>query len=313
LQRFKREAVEINSATINNWIKLGIERLELLYEYQMRHLLNQKYLQVDETTLKVLESDKAGACHLGYLWVYNTPLGGHTLFKYEKGRGAKYPQEMMKDFSGYLQTDGYGGYERLSKRDDITHLACWAHVRRKFEEALKNDQTLAQTAMTLIQGLYQVEREAKDLGLSSEERKVLRLDKSLPIYNILGKWISHHLGDTMPKSSIGKAMRYAQERWDELGHYMLDGNLEIDNNKIENAIRPIAIGRKNYLFAGNHEAAQRAAIVYTFMSQCKQHQVNPYHWLKYVLENILDTKTSQLISLTPANLKNNPLFQDVVA
>ena len=308
LQRFKREGIDINASTIDNWVKLGIGRLEILYEYLQERLIHQKYLQVDETTLKVLDSDKKGAAHLGYFWVYNDPLGDNALFKYEMGRAAKYPEEALKDFAGYLQTDGYGGYNQLAQRENIVQLACWAHVRRKFEESLSNDKALADVGMTLIQGLYHVEREARDENLSPEERKELRLEKSLPIYNLIGKWIGQHLGDTLPKSAIGKAMRYAQERWDELGNYMLDGNLEIDNNLVENAIRPVALGRKNYLFAGSHEAAQRSAVIYTFMSQCKKHEINPQKWLKHVFENILDTKPSQYETLLPAYMKNNPLF-----
>jgi transposase len=214
----------------------------------------------------------------------------------------------LDNFTGYLQTDGYGGYNDLAKRETITHVACWAHVRRKFEESLSNDQALAETAMILIQGLYQIEREAREQNLSPAARKELRLENSLPLYNLLGKWIGQQLGDTLPKSSIGKAMRYAQERWDELGNYMLDGNLEIDNKLVENAIRPVALGRKNYLFAGSHDAAQRSAVIYTFMSQCKKHDINPQKWLKYVFENILDTKPSQYETLLPAYMKNNPIF-----
>jgi transposase len=308
LQRFKREEIDVNASTIDNWVKLGIGRLDILYEYQQKRLIHQKYLQVDETTLKVLDSNKKGAAHLGYFWVYNDPLGDNAFFKYEIGRAAKYPQLVLDNFTGYLQTDGYGGYNDLAKRETITHVACWAHVRRKFEESLSNDQALAETAMILIQGLYQIEREAREQNLSPAARKELRLENSLPLYNLLGKWIGQQLGDTLPKSSIGKAMRYAQERWDELGNYMLDGNLEIDNNLVENAIRPVALGRKNYLFAGSHDAAQRSAVIYTFMSQCKKHDINPQKWLKYVFENILDTKPSQYETLLPAYMKNNPIF-----
>jgi len=126
------------------------------------------------------------------------------------------------------------------------------------------------------------------------------------LYKICGCWDGYD--KTLPRSSIGKAMRYAVERWEELGNYMKDGNLEIDNNLIENAIRPVALGRKNYLFAGSHHGAHRGAIMYTFMSQCKAHEVNPFKWLKYVLENIMDTKPSEYYKLLPAYIKNNPDF-----
>jgi transposase len=305
-KRFKREEIDINSSTLNNWVVLGIERLEILYQYQEKNLPTQKYLQVDETTLKVLDSNKKGASHLGYFWVYYDPLNKNTFFKYEQGRGGKCPTEVIGNFMGYLQTDGYAGYNQLAKQTNIIHLACWAHVRRKFEEALSNDKALAEIGMTLIQKLYEVEREAKDF--SPEERKLWRLDKALPIYTLLGKWIAQQLDQTLPKSAIGKALRYAFAQWDELGNYMLDGNLKIDNNLVENAIRPVALGRKNWLFAGNHRAAQRSAIIYTFTSMCKNHDVDPYKAIKYVLENIMTTKPSLYYTLLPQNIKNNPNF-----
>ena len=308
LERFKREKIDINASTIDNWVKLGINRLSILYDYQQTDLLRRQYLQADETTIKVLDSDKKGACHLGYFWVYNDPVGGEAFFKYEEGRGAKHPESMLANFKGYLQIDGYLGYRQLGASEDIVHLACWAHVRRKFEEALSNDKALAEIGMKLIQQLYAIEREAKEQNLDAAARKILRLEQSLPVYNLLGKWIVEQMKTTTPKSRIGIAMRYATERWDELGHYMLDGLLEIDNNLVENAIRPIALGRKNFMFAGSHIAAQRSAVIYTFMSQCKKHGVNPYRWLKFVLENILDYKPSQYHLLLPQYSKNNPDF-----
>ena len=306
LKEMIRQKIPTNSATIYNWVKLGINRLEILYEYQFNKIITQKYLQVDETTLKVLESQgaagrKKGSCHLGYFWVYNDPITGCAVFKYQQGRGAKYPEAVLKNFSGYLQTDGYSGYEKLAKSENIIQLACWAHARRKFEEALPNDKIKAEIAMKLIQELYHVERQAKEDNLDANQRKALRIQKALPVYNLIGKWISQNLKKTLPKSTIGKAMQYTFDRWDELGNYMLDGLLEIDNNLVENAIRPVAIGRKNYLFAGTHESAQRNAIMYTFMGDCKKHNVNPEAWLNYVLEKIPSASILELEKLLPQN------------
>jgi transposase len=302
LQRFKREGIEIATATMDHWVKLGMQRLELLYEYQKSIVLKSNYLQVDETTIKVLDHDnKKGRTHLGYFWAYHDPLGAQAFFSYEPGRGGKYPTTMLKDFNGYLQTDGYAGYEGLAQRDDIVHLACWAHVRRKFEESLSYDKALAETAMVLIQELYAVERQIKENGLNVDQAKELRLKEALPKYNLMGKWISANISKVLPKSPIGVAFRYAFERWDELGHYMYDGGLQIDNNLVENQIRAIALGRKNFLFAGSHEGARRAAAMYTFMAQCKKNNINPHQWLKNVFENILDTKPSQYHTLLPQN------------
>ena len=302
LQRFKREGIDIAPATMDHWVKLGMQRLELLYEYQKTTVLKSSYLQVDETTIKVLDHDnKKGKPHLGYFWAYHDPLGAQAFFSYEPGRGGKYPTAMLQNFNGYLQTDGYAGYEGLAQREDVVHLACWAHVRRKFEESLSYDKALAATAMALIQELYAIERQIKENGLNSGQAKELRLKESLPKYNLMGKWISANMSKALPKSPIGVAFRYAFERWDELGHYLYDGSLQIDNNLVENQIRPITLGRKNFLFAGSHEGANRAAVMYTFMAQCKKNAINPHHWLKYVFENILDTRPSQYHTLLPQN------------
>lgn len=146
-----------------------------------------------------------------------------------------------------------------------------------------------------------MEAQARENKLNSEERKALRLEQSLPIINDFGKWIAQEVKSTLPKSSIGKAMRYSIQRWDSLSAYLYDGMLEIDNNLVENAIRPVALGRKNYLFAGSHDAAQRAAMIYSFFAICKKHEVNPFQWLKHTLENIMSINHKEVRNLYPQN------------
>lgn len=302
-QRFARENISIASSTIEGWVKQALERLEPLYE-QLRFDIKAKgYLQVDETSIKVLESDKKGAAHSGWYWVYHSPLDGLVLMDYQPTRGSSGSKNMLEHFRGYLQSDGYAVYAKIGQRKDVTPLACWAHARREFERALENDKARASKALGLIQQLYAVERKAKEHELSSEQIKALRLDESLPVINELGKWIFHEVKNTLPKSQIGKAMRYAMERWDKLSAYLQDGSLLIDNNLVENAIRPIALGRKNYLFAGSHDAATRAGILYSFLAICKKHEVNPLQWLKYTLENIMSINHKNIRNLYPQNYK----------
>ncbi len=185
-QRFKREGIDIAASTIDHWVKLGMQRLELLYEYQKGLVLHSPYLQVDETVIKVLDhQNKSGKTHQGYFWAYHDPLGKQTFFKYEPTRAGAYPSAMLKDFTGYLQTDGYGGYGAIAQKENIVHLACWAHTRRKFEEALSHDKVMAETAMVLIQELYAVERLARDQnrsggGLDADQIKELRLENPCP-------------------------------------------------------------------------------------------------------------------------------------
>lgn len=228
------------------------------------------------------------------------------LFHYQKGRSQLAAEEVLHGYKGYLQTDGYKVYDNIGRREGIMHLNCWAHARREFERAMDNDKERASLALTFIQSLYKVEAEAREQNLTYCERKELRLTKSLPTLNALGKWLTAELksGKVLPKSSIGKAIAYTFHRWEKLNAYLYDGRLEIDNNLIENAIRPIAIGRKNYLFAGAHEGAQRAAVIYSFFAMCKMEDVHPTHWLKYVLDNLQEAKINDLEKFYPKNFKN---------
>lgn len=177
------------------------------------------------------------------------------------------------------------------------------YPRREFERALDNNRSRAEKALLMIQQLYAVERKAREEKLAAEQIKELRLNESLPVINELGKWIFEEIKSTLPKSQIGKAMAYAYARWDGLSAYLYDGNLQIDNNLCENALRGVALGRKNYLFAGSHEAAQRAAMIYSFFAICKKYEVNPFQWLKYTLENIMSINHKNLKDLYPQNYK----------
>lgn len=162
---------------------------------------------------------------------------------------------MLQDFKGYLQSDGYKVYDWFGKKKEITVLNCWAHARRYFEKAKDSNLKAATHALTEIQKLYMIERFARNQGLTPAERKTLRLDHALPILNGLSKWMVEQLKTALPQDLLGKALEYTIPRWDNLLAYLYDGHLEIDNNLVENAIRPLALGRKNYLFAGSHDAA----------------------------------------------------------
>src|SRR5690606_6265468 len=305
LQRFKRADIPIASSTLEGWTRQALKILDILYGHLLEDTKSQGYLQADESTIKVLDKNKKGAAHLGYYWVYHGPVEGTVLFDYQRGRGRQAAEHVLSGFRGYLQTDGYGAYDAIGKREGVTHLNCWAHARREFDRALDQDRERAGTAMAFIQRLYAVEAMAREQGMSPQQRKELRLDRSLPVINEFGKWMAQQIRDRhiLPKSQIGKAFAYSMARWDQLSAYLHDGMLEIDNNLIENTIRPLALGRKNYLFAGSHDAAQRAAIMYSFFAICKKHEVNPYEWLKYTLENIMDINHKDIRDLYPQNYK----------
>lgn len=300
-QIFKRHGIRIAPSTIDGWVaKLG-DLLEPLYNAMANVVKNDGYIQADETPTRVLDKTKKGKCHRGYYWVYHSPPKRMVLFDYQPGRGKNAPQEILKDFKGYLQTDGYQAYGQYGKKEDVTHLACWAHARRYFFEAKNQDKERAEHALERIQKLYAVEHEAKDM--TPDRRKELRLEKSLSIINELGKWIATENKKVLPKSPIGKAFAYAINLWDELQNYLKSGELLIDNNLIENSIRPNALGRKNYLFAGSHQGARRTAMFYTFTGTCKMHGIEPMAWLTTVLGKIADHPANKLHQLFPQNLE----------
>lgn len=299
IQRFARSGLQIPPATMGQWTKNGIDLLLLLYQLYEKLIFGASYLQMDETTLKVLEDGK-GKCHLGYLWVALDPVNKLPFFSYHPGRDHKKPKKLLERFAGILQCDGYAVYETVGKqRLDIRLVNCMAHIRREFFEAKSNDDKRATFALSVIKLLYQVEENAKNLQLSADQRLELRLKESKPIFDALGEWLQTNYNLVTPASPIGKAIAYALHRWENMKVFLTDGRIEIDNNLVENAIRPAAIGRKNYLFAGSHESAQRTAMIYTFFSACKQYQIDPEIWLNDVLNRIQDCKISELGLLLP--------------
>jgi transposase len=307
LQRFAQERVHIKASTLDSWFSLGSNHIRPLFAVHRAYILENPYLQVDESPIKVLDHDKPGATHQGYMWVYHAPMQNAVFFDYNKGRGANAPFKNLSTFKGYLQTDGYSVYEQFARDPEVTHLACMAHARRMFEKALDNDKARASVVLLLIQKLYAIESTAREGGLSAGQRYTMRLDESLPILNQISKFIADNRSKVLPRSPIGKAFDYCIHRWDNLMNYLKDGNLEIDNNLIENSIRPLALGRKNYLFAGSHAGAENIAMYYSFFGTCKKHDVNPQKWLAYVIRNINDTKSSQLKYLLPQFITKNLL------
>ncbi len=299
LQRLSQEKVHIPKSTFESWVKLGADLIRPLYQVHRLYVFSQIYQQIDESPIKVQETEKPGSLHQGYMWVRYGPLTKTVLFEYYHGRSKESPLRDLSSFKGYIQTDGYSAYTHLAQTMGITHLSCWVHARRYFDQALSNDRQRASKVLKLIQVLYAIEALAREQNLTHEQRRELRLEKSLPVINEIGSYIYNERDKVLPKSPIGVAFTYCANRWISLQNYLNDGMLEIDNNLIENSIRPLALGRKNYLFAGSHQAAQDIAMFYSFFGTCKQHGIDPQKWLTYVIKNINDTKASQLNNLLP--------------
>lgn len=299
IQIFKRQDVNLSESTVSNWFTLVSELLEPLYQELKKQVSQSTYIQADESPMPVLSKDKPGSTHQGYQWVYNSPPDKLVCFDYQKGRDQSGPKKFLEKFSGHLQTDGYVAYNDFGNHPKITLLSCWAHVRRKFEHALKTYPVVAEHVMAEIQKLYAIERSIKEQNLSEPEILEIRKIHSAPIIENLQVYLFEQKDKVLPKSDIGKAVHYALALMPRLKIYISDARLLIDNNLVENTIRPLALGRKNYLFAGSHQSAQRIAMMYSFFGSCKLNNVEPQEWLKNVLEKILDYNIQNLRELLP--------------
>jgi len=302
IQIFKRQNLNLSASTIGGWFNATCTLLEPLYDALEKQVLyNSHYLQADESPIGVQDSHKKGALHQGYMWLFRNPKNSLVLFVYNKGRSRAAPEEVLKNFTGTLQTDGYKVYQSLNTKGDITLLGCMAHARRYFEKALDNDKSRSAYVLKQIQRLYAMERKARESQVNRHTLKRYRQLYALPILNETESKLKEMSFEVLPKSAIGKAIAYTLKLYPNLKRYVEDGKYEIDNNNIENAVRPLALGRKNYLFAGSHQSAQHAAMMYSFFASCKANNVNPYTWLNDVLNRLPEYKANKTYQLLPHN------------
>ena len=286
IARFGDLGVRISSSTVGDWFSQSCELLRPLYDHLRRRVLSTDYIQVDESTLPVIDNEKRRAVK-GYLWVVRNPDNGEVFFHYDRGsRSEKTALVLLHGFNGAIQSDGYQVYNRFEVLDGKLMLGCWAHARRKFDEALAENKKLATEALLQIQSLYAIEREADEMGATLEQRGAIRRTKAYPLLVTFEKWLYDNYTTLLPQSRTAKAISYTYSIFPKLSRYHLNGRYRLDNNLVENAIRPLAIGRKNYLFCGNSDAAIRAAMIYSLLGSCKAAGVNPAEWLEDVLSKI---------------------------
>lgn len=296
IEMFKRDhRVNFCSSTVNGWFIKCTELLAPLYHAMKAELLITDYLQVDESPIKVMDKEKLGKIHQGYMWVYHNVDRALCIFEYSKGRSKSSPKTFLKNFGGYLQCDGYQVYDAIGKNSqNITLIGCLAHTRRYFHEALKTDKEKAQKALTIIQRIYQIQRAIKEKKLDGPRHELIK-----PLLKELKDWADKTINTVTPKSAIGKAIAYTINQWPKLENIIIEDRIQLDNNLIENKIRPLALGRKNYLFAGNHGSAQRIAMMYSFFATCKVHDINPHEWMTDVLQRLPDHNIQDLHQLLP--------------
>ena len=304
VQKIAQSGVLLADTTVGDWINGTCRSLTAIYDALRENIVRPAcgYMMADETSITVLDSDKGKGkkSHIGFMWAYCNPVDKLVFFEYQRGRGNKHARPVLEHYKGYLHTDGYNVYKHYGNLPGVTHVNCNAHARRKFHEAQFTDRRRAEYALELYSRLYGVESYCREQNLSFDDRKRIRQEKSAPIFEELATWSKEQIPKlTTLRSPIGKALAYFSERERQLSVFLEDGMLLMDTNLIENTIRPIALGRNNYLFAGSHDAAQNAAIIYSLLATCKLHEVNAYDWLKYVLTVMPTFPSSRIRELLP--------------
>ncbi len=299
----------LTESTVDGWFKQTMELLKPLHEALKSEVMMADYVQADETTTPVINKETHKAAK-EYLWMVRAVMERLVLFHYDRGSRAGAVIESLANrckFKGYLQCDGFAGYETAFKTNPDVHLVnCMVHIRRHFEQALDENRPMAEHALGEIQHLYKIEHMCDDAGLSPEERKAKRRELSKPIMEAMKLWMETEGVKYSGSSQTGKAITYAYTRWDNMMRYLEDGRLLLDNNLAENEIRPVTLGRKNYLFCGNHEAALNMAVVCSLLATCRNHDVNPRDYLNDVISQMpYHAKASheELLQLLPHKWK----------
>lgn len=286
-ESYKRSDVDLPRSTMGDAVAAACQLLQPVAQRIREQVLAHDIVSTDDTGLRVLDRSHPQGAKRGFLWPY---LADHRLvyFAYTESRAASGPAAWLQDFRGYVQVDGYSGYNGLFRGENCPRIevGCFMHARRYFVQAIEAGDVRALPAIQQIRALYAIEREAKDQKLDAEGRKALREQKAKPLLAELEGWLAAMAPRAAPKSPLGAAIGYAQNRWPALLRYLADGRLEVDNGEVERIIRIVALGRRNYLFAGSDAGAERAAIVYTVLVTARLHELEPWAYVKDVLEKL---------------------------
>lgn len=293
-QIFRRHGIEIPRSTLCDWIKHVAEACQPLYQRLCELILEAYLIHADET--HVMIRNELDHYEKGYFWGYHND-STIAVFEASDSRSGEIPKKFLKDFANFLQADAYGGYNSFIRESQAKRVGCWAHVRRKFYDARTSDAERSKQMLILIRKLYLIEREIKEHPPDLKHK--VRLEQSVPILNEIHQTLLIWQNKVLPKSPIGEAITYALNQWAELTIYTTDGNLVIDNSAIERQIRPLAIGRKNWLFSGSLAGAQRSAILFSIIATCKLNKVNPFEYLRDVLVRVNSTPKANIDSLLP--------------
>lgn len=293
---FRRQGIDLARSTLCDWVLACADLLAPLHAHLVKTVLGSDILHTDDT---IVPLQQKGATIKARAWAYLSPLSSLVAYEFSASRSGQFPQAFLKGWQGYLVADAYAGYDRLFENPQLKESGCWAHCRRKFVEVAKQAKKrgLAQEAVERIARFYHLDNAWKDLA--PEERRRRRLAELQPEVESFREWLAAHLPSLLPKSPLAQAMNYAVNHWQALTRFFDDGRLPLDNNAAERMMRPIAVGRGNWLFAGSMRGGQAAAVILSFVQSAKLHGLNPHHYLRDVLTRLPSAKAADLDSLLP--------------
>ena len=293
---YKRHGVEIAESTMVDWVHGTAELIQPIVDSVRQSVLSRDIVPTDDTPGCMLDRSRQNGSRKGFLWAY---LGepGEVVFDFTASRSRAGPQSFFGDYRGYIQADAYAGYDILFRQPERVEVGCWAHARRRFHNALESEPEHAKYAIAAIRVIYDVDRQAREAGMEPDLRRELHFQRSRPMLEDLKPWLESIRGHVLPKSPMGKAIAYTLRQWDALTRFLDDGRLSLDNNRCERAIRQVAIGRKNWMFAGSQEGGERAAAIYSLIGGCIELKVDPYAYLSDVLQRAAEGEDAE--RLTP--------------
>lgn len=309
-KQFLRLGVEISRSSMCNWAMKAAQSCQPLLNLLQDEVISGTYINIDETTLQVLREPGRSPTSKSYMWIFRRgdPDKPVLIYQYHPTRSGNVARTFLDDFRGTVQTDGYGGYDFLDHIQEIRHIGCWAHCRRKFMDVIKAQGKKRKTgsadkALSTIKKLYQLEKKGRRDNLSVQEIYQMRQDQAKPILDDFKEWLVKRSTQTPPKGLLGKAISYTLKQWDRLAGYIEDGHLSPDNNAAENSIRPFVVGRKNWLFSGTPEGAEASALLYSLIETAQANKLEPYGYLRYIFEMLpLASSLEDYEALLPWNV-----------
>ena len=303
IQKYREMGVSVSDSTLGGWYAAVCEKLKPIYDRLKVDILSAPYIQVDESTVPVIDNEKSKT-RKGYMWCVRDASGSGVFFHYDLGsRGTQVAMSLLKDYHGAIQSDGYDVYSKFTGMEGKTMLGCWAHARRKFVDAMKENERLASEALVYIGDLYHIETLTAEMP--NEERKKKRREMAYPQIIKFEEWMQMKYFDPSMGPLMRTAIEYTFKRLPKLSMYVNDGSWHIDNNGVENAIRPLAVGRKSYLFCGSDASAVRASMIYSFIATCKAAGIEPREWFEDVIRRIPEYESGKadVTHLLPKNWK----------